>query len=69
MNRKNPESLAFSVEDFCKAHGISRAMYYVLKKQGKAPRSFRVGNKPLISTEAAAEWRRQMESMESEAAA
>lgn len=47
VNKVNPAPKAYSVEAFCKAHGISRAMYYVLKKKGKAPRTFRVGSKPL----------------------
>jgi hypothetical protein len=68
MNRDNPESLAYSVEQFCKAHSISRATFYNLAKEGKGPRLMRIGKKPLISTEAAADWRRQMEA-ESAAAA
>lgn len=61
MNKNTPESLAYSIDSFCKAHNISRAMYYNLKKEGRAPREFRVGRKPLVSTESAAEWRRRME--------
>lgn len=68
MNRDNPESLAFSIEAFCKAHHISRATYYNLAKEGRGPRLMKVGRKPLISAEAAAEWRRRMES-ETETAA
>lgn len=68
MNKTDPESLAFSIEAFCKAHHISRATYYNLAKEGKGPRTMKIGRKPLISTESAAEWRRRMES-ETEAAA
>ena len=28
---------AFSIDEFCAAHGISRATYYNLKKVGKGP--------------------------------
>ena len=61
MNRDNPQSLAFSVDAFCKAHNISRATYYNIIKEGRGPRLMRVGTKPLISAEAAAEWRKRME--------
>jgi hypothetical protein len=33
----------------------------VLKKQGRDPRQMRVGDRALISLEAAAEWRRERE--------
>lgn len=52
---------AFSIDEFCSAHRISRAMFYKLLDQGKAPRLMKVGTRSLISEEAAAEWRRQME--------
>jgi hypothetical protein len=52
---------ASSIDAFCKAHDISRATFYNLKKLGKAPRSLIVGRRRLISTEAAAAWRRAME--------
>ena len=52
---------AFSIDEFCAAHGISRAMYYLLAKAGKAPRTMCVGARRLISEEAASDWRRLME--------
>jgi predicted DNA-binding transcriptional regulator AlpA len=52
---------AFSVDQFCKRHGICRAHFYNLAKAGRAPRIMKVGSRTLISREAAAEWRRQME--------
>ena len=52
---------AYSIEVFCKAHNISRASYYNLAKEGRGPKLMRVGSKPLISAEAAAEWRKKME--------
>jgi hypothetical protein len=51
---------AFSILDFCAAHSISRAQYYVMKAAGHGPREFRAG-RILISYEAAKEWRRQRE--------
>ncbi len=52
---------AFSIPEFCQTHAISRALFYVLQKDGRAPRTMQVGRRVLISIEAAAEWRRKME--------
>lgn len=52
---------AFSIDEFCRAHGISRAFFYKIAKSGKSPRLMKVGSRRLISEEAAADWRRQME--------
>jgi predicted DNA-binding transcriptional regulator AlpA len=52
---------AFSIDEFCTEHNISRATYYNLIKVGKAPQQMKVGARRLISIEAAAAWRRQME--------
>lgn len=53
---------AFSLEEFCTAHGFSRAMLYKLLAAGNGPRVMKVGKRSLITAEAAAEWRRKMES-------
>lgn len=52
---------AFSIATFCKTYGISRALFYKLQSQGKAPRTFNLGRRVLISREAAQEWLRVME--------
>ncbi len=52
---------AFSIDEFCADHGISRATFYNLKKVNKAPLEMKIGTRRLISVEAAAAWRRQME--------
>jgi len=52
---------AYDVEGFCAAHSISRALFYKLLKEGKGPRMMRVSRRPLITREAAAEWRERME--------
>jgi predicted DNA-binding transcriptional regulator AlpA len=52
---------AYSITDFCEAHSISRTTFYLLQKEGKAPRVMSVGNRRLISQEAAADWRRECE--------
>jgi hypothetical protein len=57
---------AQSVTEFCKAHGISCAHFYNLKKRGLAPKTLVVGRRRLVSQEAAAEWRRRMEASANE---
>lgn len=52
---------AFSMDEFCIAHSLSRAMLYKMIKVGKGPRVMKVGTRSLISSESAAAWRKQME--------
>ncbi len=52
---------SYSVADFCHAHGISRALFYKLLREGHGPRVMKVGRRTLISREAAEQWRRRME--------
>jgi predicted DNA-binding transcriptional regulator AlpA len=54
----------YSVDEFCSAHAISRAMFYKLRADGRAPRTMSVGSRTLISYEAAADWRRSCENAE-----
>jgi predicted DNA-binding transcriptional regulator AlpA len=60
---------AYGVEDFCKRHGFSRAYIYLLWKRGEGPRFMQVGARRLISREAAADWRAQMENATKQRAA
>jgi predicted DNA-binding transcriptional regulator AlpA len=55
---------AYSVPEWCKLNGFSRAHFYNLDKIGKAPRSFCAGKRRLISVEADIEWRREREAEE-----
>lgn len=52
---------AFSVREFCTAHRISPAFYYVMKSEGWGPREMRAGSRVMISHEAASDWRRARE--------
>ena len=52
---------AFDIPTFCLLHMISRASLYKLWRLGRGPAVMKVGTRTLISREAAAEWRRQME--------
>ncbi|ARP85779.1 helix-turn-helix transcriptional regulator [Bordetella genomosp. 9] len=51
----------WTIPQFCDSHNISRTHLYDLIKQGKGPRLMKLGRRTLISAEAAADWRRQME--------
>lgn len=65
-----PESsrAAFTVNEFCRAHRISRSALYALWRAGIGPRYISVGIKKLISFEAAAAWRREREAAADQAA-
>lgn len=52
---------AFSVDEFCTAHTITKPLFYKLLKAGRGPKIMKCGTRTLISIEAAADWRRQME--------
>jgi predicted DNA-binding transcriptional regulator AlpA len=52
---------AWTIDEFCQSHGISRATFYNLLKRGAAPRIMKIGARTLVSETAAAEWREQME--------
>lgn len=52
----------YTVAEFCAEHGgISKVLFYKLIKEGRGPRLMKVGRRTLITAEAAAEWRAQME--------
>lgn len=52
---------AFTVSEFCSAHRISRALFYILARDGRAPTIFKCGRRTLISVEAAKDWRQRLE--------
>jgi predicted DNA-binding transcriptional regulator AlpA len=53
---------AYSIIEFCAAHGISRSTFYALLRAGRGPRLMRMSaNRVAISREAAEEWRRARE--------
>ena len=54
-------ALAFTIPQFCESHGISRALFYVMRRDGRAPRIMKVGRRTLIARESAEAWRRAME--------
>ena len=60
-NEHSPEIAAYSVNPFCKSHGISRSLFYKSLAEGWGPVIMKVAGRTLISVEAAADWRRRME--------
>jgi hypothetical protein len=48
---------AYSIEEFCRRHSISRATYYNLKTAGKGPRESHALGRVLITKESAHDWR------------
>ncbi len=56
------QKAAYTIKEFCAAHGISASAYYEAQREGYGPREMRIGTKGVrISREAAADWRRAME--------
>lgn len=57
-----------SIDGWTKSHGLSRGFFYVLKKRGQAPQTFKVGRAVRISDEANDAWvkQRQADSFETE---
>jgi hypothetical protein len=56
-----PETLAFSIREFCKLHGISERFYFKRKADGRGPDGVNLGHRVLISREAATRWRTERE--------
>ena len=52
---------AFTIREFCDAHKISQAFYYIMKNEGWGPAEMHAGRHVLISYEAATDWRRERE--------
>jgi len=60
LKRTDLPAECFTIEEFCKAHRISVSTYYdTLRPNGRAPDEIHIGNRRLISKEAAARWREQ----------
>jgi hypothetical protein len=51
------EAFAYELPEFCRLHRMSMRMFYKLKAEGRAPRIKYLGRKPIITREAAREWR------------
>lgn len=60
--------LAYSVDEYCDAHGICRGSLYNLWRRGDGPKRMKLGSRTLISVEAADAYRRQCEAATADAA-
>jgi hypothetical protein len=58
---KQTARAAYTIPEFCESHRLSRGKLYQLWAAGTGPRFINVGVKKIITLEAAADWRRQME--------
>lgn len=47
---------AYNIQDFCRAYGISRSLFYTLVKKGEGPKVVKAGRRTLIPYQAAQEW-------------
>ena len=54
------EREAFTISEWCRSIGISRAFFYKLDP-AKRPRIIKLGRRVLISRDAAADWQQEME--------
>ncbi len=56
-----PNVDAYSVAEFCSAFRISKPFFYTMLREGRAPVTFKLGRRRLISKAAAEQWRRDRE--------
>ena len=52
---------ADGVTEFCQRHGFSKSFLYGEWRRGKGPRFLQVGDRRIITREAGADWRRELE--------
>jgi hypothetical protein len=57
---QRPGQKSFTITQWCVRRRVSRAMYYKLKRRGKAPLTYDAGG-PRISDQADADWLRERE--------
>jgi predicted DNA-binding transcriptional regulator AlpA len=51
-----PTKMAYSIPEACCLTSIGRSLFYSMLKQGKGPRTFKIGNRKLIRSEDLANW-------------
>jgi hypothetical protein len=60
-NDKKDDTLdAYSIEEFCRRHSISRSTYFVMRDDGTGPVEGHAKNRVLISKESALAWRQKI---------
>ena len=58
--RPPAEPAAYSVAEFAEAHGFARSYFYVMLREGTAPKTIKLGRRRLITREEAQRWRERM---------
>lgn len=58
---------AYTIKEFCALHALGVSTFYTLKPDER-PKDFHIGKRRFISSEAAAEWRRERERRETASA-
>lgn len=58
------DHIAMTVSEFCRAYRVSRARFYLLLSEGRAPQTYLVGCRRYIRTDAAKEWQARLEEEE-----
>jgi len=51
----------YTVDDICAQHGISRQLFYKMQREGRGPKTLRIGRSVRISETANDEWIKQLE--------
>lgn len=57
------QKLCYSIDEFAKLQGVSRAHLYALIARGEGPLTYRVGTRRRISVEAGAAWIQEREKL------
>jgi hypothetical protein len=71
--RKHPKTTepvamaAYSIKQFCEAYGISIDFYFKLQRQGRGPKTMKLGARTLITIKSAEAWCREREAESSQA--
>ncbi len=66
----SPSRQAYTVQEFCTTHRISRSMLYKMWREGTGPRFILIGaTKRIITAEGAADWRHENETTAARSAA
>ncbi len=60
---------SFSIDEWCELHSLSRAFFYKLASQGRAPATFKVGRVTRITEQANMAWIAEREAASAEVAA
>jgi excisionase family DNA binding protein len=58
---KKPVKSYYSVRELCSLLGISRALFYKLRQEGRGPNVIKLGKRTLITNEALQAWQRWLE--------